>query len=188
MARRDCPTGAWRSGSPAVRVTSASGLTCPRTCGVMTPPAPVTVQGTASSKTCGFAMVVAKEDVPDFVPVGGHAAMNQRSSGAEEGSARVVRCGVGPPTPAGGARNSGQRRVARRSIGLRWPFVRDLSALLSEPALAPMKLRSQLHRSGHRCLTRAEGTHRSSTSGSRRGEGSTCQRRPKTDLLASPEN
>ena len=28
-----------------------------------------------------------------------HAAMNQRSSGAGEGSARVVRCGVGPPTP-----------------------------------------------------------------------------------------
>ena len=27
-----------------------------------------------------------------------HAAMNQRSSGAGEGSARVVRCGVGPPT------------------------------------------------------------------------------------------
>ena len=28
-----------------------------------------------------------------------HAAMNQRSNGAGEGPARVVRCGVGPPTP-----------------------------------------------------------------------------------------
>jgi hypothetical protein len=39
------PVRRWRSGSSAVRVTSASGLTCPRTCGVMTPPAPVTVRG-----------------------------------------------------------------------------------------------------------------------------------------------
>ena len=31
-----------------------------------------------------------------------HAAMNQRSSGAGDGSVRVVRCGVGPPTPRRG--------------------------------------------------------------------------------------
>ena len=51
-----------------------------------------------------------------------HAAMNQRSSGAGEGSARVVRCGVGPPTHESPAqRLFSARRVEPNSQQLAGP-------------------------------------------------------------------
>ena len=75
-----------------------------------------------------------------------HAAMNQCSSGAGEGSPRVVRCGVGPPTRIDQGKRPGHRafREAHR------PLTGHLSAICHQSRDARVAPQG-LYRTGSSC-------------------------------------